>query len=189
MRKDFKPNTWLYPQPVMVIATYDEKGIPNAMVAAWGGIYDSNKVGFMLSSTHKTTENLKKKKAFTVSTATEKTMAEADFLGMVSGYDVPDKVSRAGLSWVESSHVAAPVLLEFPLTLECSVTDIVPVGEDFYFIGEIRNITADESVLDEKGMVQGDKLQALVFDPIHHGYRTVGPLVGHMLSEGKKYRK
>lgn len=96
MKKNFKPNTWLYPQPVLVIASYGADGMADGMVAAWGGIYDTNRVGFMLDHTHKTVANLLEKKAFTVSMATVSTMAEADYLGIVSGNRVPDKVARAG---------------------------------------------------------------------------------------------
>lgn len=113
MKKKFKPNTWLYPQPVLVIATYDENDMANGMVAAWGGIYDTNRVGFMLDHTHKTVANLLEKKAFTVSMATVSTMAEADYLGIVSGNRVPDKVARAGLHAVKSEFVDAPVLWNF----------------------------------------------------------------------------
>lgn len=62
MKKNFKPNTWLYPQPVLVIASYGADGTADGMVAAWGGIYDTNQVGFMLDHTHKTVENLLGKK-------------------------------------------------------------------------------------------------------------------------------
>lgn len=58
MKKHFKPNTWLYPQPVLVIASYGADGTADGMVAAWGGIYDTNQVGFMLDHTHKTVANL-----------------------------------------------------------------------------------------------------------------------------------
>lgn len=100
------------------------------MVAAWGGIYDANQVGFMLDHTHKTVANLLKKKAFTVSMVTVSTMAEADYLGIVSGNRVPDKVACAGLHTVKSEFVDAPVLSEFPLDLECKVFKVAKVGED-----------------------------------------------------------
>lgn len=99
MKKNFKPNTWLYPQPVLVIASYGADGTVDGMVAAWGGIYDTNQVGFMLDHTHKTVANLLEKKAFTVSMATVSTMAESDYLGIVSGNRVPDKVRAPDFMW------------------------------------------------------------------------------------------
>ena len=65
MRKNFGAKTWLYPMPVLIIGTYDENGNPNAMNAAWGGIYDTNLVMVCLADDHKTTLNIKKNKAFT----------------------------------------------------------------------------------------------------------------------------
>lgn len=164
MKKNFKPNTWLYPQPVLVIASYGADGTADGMVAAWGGIYDTNRVGFMLDHTHKTVANLLEKKAFTVSMATVSTMAEADYLGIVSGNRVPDKVARAGLHAVKSEFVDAPVLSEFPLTLECKVSKVTKVGEDYHFVGDIVNILVDEDILTD-GKIDVKKLQAITFDP------------------------
>ena len=70
MRKNFGAKTYLYPQPVMIIATYGEDGKPNAMNAAWGGIVGSNEIIFDLGS-HKTTDNILKAKAFTVAIGDE----------------------------------------------------------------------------------------------------------------------
>ena len=60
MRKNFGSKTWMYPLPVLIIASYDENGHADAMNAAWGGIYDYNKVMLCLSEGHKTTKNIAK---------------------------------------------------------------------------------------------------------------------------------
>ena len=174
MKKNFKPNTWLYPQPVLVIASYGADGTADGMVAAWGGIYDTNQVGFMLDHTHKTVANLLEKKAFTVSMATVSTMAEADYLGIVSGNRVPDKVARAGLHAVKSEFVDAPVLSEFPLTLECKVSKVTKVGEDYHFV-----LT--------DGKIDVKKLQAITFDPAGGKYIVLGDAVGNAYREGRRY--
>lgn len=186
MKKNFKPNTWLYPQPVLVIASYGMDGTVDGMVAAWGGIYDTNRVGFMLDHTHKTVANLLEKKAFTVSMATVSTMAEADYLGIVSGNRVPDKVARAGLHAVKSEFVDAPVLSEFPLTLECKVSKVTKVGEDYHFVGDIVNILVDEDILAD-GKIDVKKLQAITFDPAGGKYIALGDAVGNAYREGRKY--
>ena len=84
MRKNFGVKTWIYPQPVLMLGTYDENEVPNVMNAAWGGIYDYDKVEVNLAS-HKTTENLEKTKAFTLSIATKSTLVASDYFGIVSG--------------------------------------------------------------------------------------------------------
>lgn len=185
MKKNFKPNTWLYPQPVLVIASYGADGTADGMVVAWGGIYDTNRVGFMLDHTHKTVANLLEKKAFTVSMATVSTMAEADYLGIVSGNRVPDKVARAGLHAVKSEFVDAPVLSEFPLTLECKVSKVTKVGEDYHFVGDIVNILVDEDILTD-GKIDVKKLQAITFDPAGGKYIALGDAVGNAYQEGRR---
>ena len=170
MKKNFKPNTWLYPQPVLVIASYGADGTADGMVAAWGGFYDTNQVGFMLDHTHKTVA----------------TMAEGDYLGIVSGNRVPDKVARAGLHAVKSEFVDAPVLLEFPLTLECKVSKVTKVGEDYHFVGDIVNILADEDILTD-GKIDVKKLQAITFDSAGGKYIALGDAVGNAYREGRRY--
>ena len=111
------------PQPCIMIATYDEDQVPDVMMAAWGGQCDYNKITFELGA-HKTTENKKRKKAFTVSFATEDDMAESDYFGLVSGNKVPDKVKRAGFTVTPNPNVDAPIVNEYKLTLECRAVEI-----------------------------------------------------------------
>ena len=67
MRKNFGAKPWTYPQPVFIVASYDENGVPDAMNAAWGGISDDTQISLCLSAGHKTVANILKSKAFTVS--------------------------------------------------------------------------------------------------------------------------
>lgn len=173
MKKSFKPASWIYPQPALVIVSQDKAGETDAMVAAWGGIYDTNKIGFMLDHNHKTTDNILETGAFTVSMATLKTMAEADYFGTVSGHKVKGKIEKAGFHAVKSEHVDAPVIEEFPLTFECKVVKTTQEGEDWYIVGEIVNILADESVL-TGGKLDPSLIEPLTFDPVHGTYIRLG---------------
>ena len=94
MRKNFGPRSWLYPMPVLIIGTYDETGVANAMNAAWGMISDTDKVTICLDAKHKTVKNIMKKKEFTVSMADAKNVVAADYVGIISGNDVADKVAK-----------------------------------------------------------------------------------------------
>ena len=105
MRKNFGSKHWLFPQPVLMIATYNEDGTPDIMNAAWGGISDSDEISISISSSHKTAENLLKRGAFTVSFATVDQVAACDYVGLVSGNKVPDKFARAGFHAVKSEFV------------------------------------------------------------------------------------
>lgn len=181
MRKDFGAKTWFYPLPVLIIGSYDENGKANAMNAAWGGIYDYNHVILSLSAGHKTTKNIKAKGAFTVSFADAAHVTEADYVGLVSGNDTPDKLERAGLHTVKSGYVDAPVIEELPMALECR---LVKYTEDGNIIGEIVNVSADESILDENGSIDPAKLQAITFDPVHSAYLQLGGKVGNAFKDG-----
>ena len=183
MRKNFGVKNWLYPMPVLIIGSYDDAGVPNAMNAAWGGIYDTNQVMVCLADEHKTTENIKKSGAFTISFATVDTVVTCDFVGLVSANDNPDKLERAGLHAVRSEFVNAPVFAELPMTVECR---LLKFNEDGICIGEIVNVSAEESVLDENGMVDAARLHPIVYDSAAHAYWSFGEKVGKAFFDGKK---
>ena len=112
MRKNFK-DVGFYPQPVLIIGTYDADGVPDAMNVGWGGLVGGGYVEINISQGHKTTENLRLKGAFTVSFADRAHLTEADYVGLVSGHTTPDKIARAGLTPVRSAFVDAPLFEEF----------------------------------------------------------------------------
>lgn len=185
MRKNFGPKTWLYPMPVLIVGTYDERGAPNAMNAAWGGIYDTNLMMVCLADEHKTTENIQKTGAFTVSFATSKTVVSCDYVGLVSANDEPDKFKKAGFHATKSAYVNAPVIEELPMTVECR---LLKFNEDGICIGEIVNVSADESVLDESGRIDAKKLDPIIYDSAAHAYWSFGEKVGKAFSDGRKLR-
>ena len=182
MRKNFGPKCWLYPMPVLIVGSYDENGLPNAMNAAWGGIYDTNLVMVCLSDDHKTTENIKKNGAFTLSFATADRVAACDYVGIVSANDTPDKFTRAGFHATKSEYVNAPLIDELPMAVECK---LLKFNEDGICIGEIVNVSADESVLDEEGRVDAKKLDPIIYDSCSHAYWSFGEKVGLAFSDGK----
>ncbi len=105
-RVDFGAKPFVYPMPVLIIGTYDENGVPDAMNAAWGCITDMNEISISMSN-HKTTENLEKTGAFTVSFATEDTVVACDYVGVESANKVPDKFAKAGFHAIKSENVNA----------------------------------------------------------------------------------
>ena len=169
------------PQPCVMIATWDKDHTPDVMMAAWAGQYDHNQIVVSLSK-HKTTENLELTGAFTVSFADIRTVAESDYLGIVSGNNVPDKVAKAGFTITPSPNVDAPIINEYPLTLECKVVS----WKDGILVGEVVNMSADESILTD-GKVDLAKLQPIVFDAAGMCYRAIGDVVGGAWNAGKKF--
>lgn len=184
-RKNFGPNHALMtvPQPCVMIATWDKDHNPDVMMAAWAGQYDAKQIVISLSK-HKTTDNLELTGAFTVSFADERTVAESDYFGLVSGHQVPDKVARAGFTVSPSPNVDAPIINEYPLTLECKVVSF----KDGVLIGEVENMSADESILTD-GKVDFAKLRPIVFDAAGVCYRAVGDVVGGAWNAGKVFTK
>ena len=180
-RKNFGPDHALMttPQPCVMIATWDENRNPDVMMAAWAGQLDYKQIVISLSK-HKTTDNLAKTGAFTVSFADERTVVESDYFGLVSGNKEPDKVAKAGFTVTPSPNVNAPIINEYPLTLECRVVSF----EDGMLIGEVVNQSADESILTD-GQVDLDKLRPIVFDSAGMCYRALGDVVGKAWGSGK----
>ncbi len=185
MRKNFGHKTYMYPLPVLIIGTYGDDGTPDAMNAAWGGISDYNQVALCLSESHKTTRNILKRKAFTVSMADAAHVAECDYVGMVSGNDVKDKFAKAGFHATKSEFVDAPVIDELPMTLECR---LVKVNEDGLIIGEIVNVSAEESILGADGKIDPAKFTPITFDPVNNVYIKLGEACGKAFGEGKKIK-
>lgn len=184
MRKNFGSKTWLYPMPVLLIATYNEDGTPDLMNAAWGGIVDENEIGICLSETHKTTENIVRNKAFTVSVADARHVVEADFVGIVSSKNDPEKFKKTGFTAEKSAFVDAPVINELPMTLECSY---IKTTKDGLVIGRIVNVSADEEVLSD-GKIDPAKIRPITFDPANSKYVELGSVVGNAFGDGKKLK-
>lgn len=184
MKKDLGVKPYLFPMPVLMIATYGEGDVVDVMNMAWGGICGSNMVALNITETHKTAKNIKERRAFTISIADVAHLKEADFFGIASGNNMPDKFERSGLHAVKSSHVDAPIVQEFPVTLECKLAEIQNDQYGFRVLGEIVNASADESVLDEQGNVDPTKLNAFVFDQFQSGYYAIGEKVGQAWSSG-----
>lgn len=184
MKKNFGAKPYLFPQPVMIIATYDENGKANAMNAAWGGIVGMNEIIIDLSS-HKTTDNLLKTKAFTVSVADVEHLAACDYVGLVSANKEPNKMEKAGFTTVKSEFVNAPVINELLLTLECELKQVIDGSK---FIGEIKNVSIDESVLGDDGELDLNKFSPITYDTVHYGYYRLGEKVGTAFSDGAKLK-
>ena len=172
--------------PVLMVAAYDEEGKPNVMNAAWGGIHTDDMVGICLSEGHKTTQNILKTGAFTVSMATADQVVACDYVGLVSGNKEPDKFAKAGFHAVKSEFVNAPVIAELPMTLECELVSYDK--ETNHMVGRIVNVSAEEDILDENGMISPAKLRPIVYDSCNHDYLVLGETVGKAFSDGKQLK-
>lgn len=189
MKKDLGVKPAVFPMPVLMIATYGENDKIDVMNMAWGGVCAENMVALNLSEDHKTTKNIEERKAFTLSIADTDHLEESDFFGIASGNRMEDKFERTGMHAVKSKNVDAPIIDEYPLTLECKVVEMQNQPYGLRVLGEIVNVVVDEKVLDEKGKVDASKLNAFVFDQFRNGYYKVGKKVGQAWNSGMKFMK
>lgn len=181
MRKNFGAKPMLYPQPVFIIGTYDENGAPDAMNAAWGGISEADEISLCLSAGHKTVKNILKTGAFTVSMATADTVVPCDYVGLVSGNDVADKMEKAGFHAVKSEFVNAPLFAELPMAVECRFKSYDE--ETCRMVGQVVNVCAEESILTD-GKIDPMKLRPITYDSANHAYHVLGEKVGNAFSDG-----
>lgn len=186
MRKNLSPKAYVYPLPVLIVGTYDENGVPNAMNAAWGTVCDTAQVSICLSAGHKTVKNILNNKVFTVAIADAKNVVEADYVGMVSANNVPNKLEKINWKIVKSEFINAPIIEDFPLVLECKLVSYDKNTE--ICIGEVVNVSVDGMILDEKNKIDLNKFKPICYDCDTHGYYMLGEKVGQAFSDGLKLK-
>ena len=187
MRKSIKTTEAIFPMPVLMIGTYNEDESVDVMNAAWGMMIDRNIIALNLTETHKTVKNIKQRKAFTVSIANSDNVVAADYLGIVSGNNTPDKFANTKLTATKSENVDAPIINEFPICMECEFIEYQDGEFGAGVIGKVVNVTADENVMNGD-IVDISKVNAIAFDPYTHGYYKVGERVGEAFREGNKLK-
>ncbi len=186
--KSFEPKPWVLPQPVLIIGTYNENGEANAMNAAWGGQWDMKEIMISMGA-HATTENLNRNGEFTVAFATQQTMVASDFVGIVSAKNDPKKMEKTGWNIEKAEKVNAPVFTNFPMTLECRIKEKIDESSTgYYIVAEIVNILVDEKYLAEDGNPDIEKMELIIYNPIHHNYIRLGNKVGQAFSDGKELK-
>ena len=185
MKKSIKTTEAIFPMPVLMIGTYNEDGSVNVMNAAWGTMFERDQVILNLTETHKTVKNIRERKAFTVSLANAKNVVAADYLGMVSGNNTPNKFENSGLTSTKSENVDAPIINEFPICMEC---ELLEDESNWGIVGKVVNTLVDEEVM-TNGNVDINLLEAVAFDPYTHGYYKVTDRVGNAFKDGLQLKK
>ena len=190
MKRSLGPKTVLYPTPVLIVATYDKQGKPNAMNAAWGGICCSDPpcVAVSLRKATYTHQCILDRQAFTINIPSRRHVKEADYFGMASGRTV-DKFAVTGLTAVPSDVVEAPYIDEFPLVLECKLAHVFELGLHTQFVGQILNVRADEAAFSEGGLLDIEKVCPILFAPENGAYYAIGEFVAKAFSAGAALEK
>ena len=189
MRKDLGARAFGFgwPVPVLMVATYNDDGSVNVMNLHEAMRTNAGDLALCIGPRSKTHENVEKRGAFTVALVNREMMAEIDYLGTVTGRNVPDKFARTGLRAVRSAHVDAPIIEGCPLVVECELKELVRTENFSTVIGTIVDVAADESVLSESGKADAERLGMVLYDSFSNSYFTLGEQVGKAWSEGKRY--
>lgn len=184
MKKSIGAKSLAYPAPAWLIGTYDMFGKANAMTAAWAGICCSDPpcISVSLRKATYTYANIMEKEAFTVNIPSEDYVKQTDYLGIASGKDL-DKLEKAGLNTVRSEHIYAPCIVECPIVIECKLIHSFELGLHTQFVGEVVNIMAEESVLDEKGNPDMSRIKPVIYSP-ERAYYGLGRELGKAFSIG-----
>lgn len=187
MKRSIGAKTLAFPTPTWVVGTYDMNGNPNAMTVAWAGICCSAPPCISVSLRKATYSygGIIENKAFTVSIPSEDHVKEADYFGLASGRD-EDKFKTTGLTPVRSELVDAPYVGEFPLVLECKLLHTLEIGLHTMFVGEIVDIKVEESVLDENGSPDIEKIRPVIYGTGNRSYYGIGSDLGKAFSIGKE---
>lgn len=189
MLKEIKTRPAVMPAPVFIVGTFDSAGTPDAMNVAWGGQCWDREVALNISDNHKTTENLRLKQAFTLHIADTRTMALADFFGIVSGHHT-SKLEDAGVGYTKASTVDAPIIEGFRVVMECKVKSMEANGDGgVRVVGEVCRTLADDSVLGADGKIDYSALLPISYDSERMVYRSVGDAIGRAFHDGKAYKK
>ena len=186
MKKEFRVCPAIFPMPVILIATYNDDGSVDVMNAAWGTAFDTHQIELNISDEHRTTENIRKRKAFSVSLANEENMIPADYVGMVSGAKDIKKFEKTHWRAHKSDIVDAPILDDLPYSMECTLECF---KEDYGIIGNVKRVLVDDKYIDQNGKINLAKMRIIAYDPFNHGYYVVGEKVGQAFSEGRKLMK
>jgi len=188
MKKLLGPSPMLLPMPAVLVGTYNDDGSPNAMTAAWVAAcsHDPPCLGVAVRTNRLTFRNIEERGAFTVNVPGADLAVEVDYLGLVSGRKVPDKLARAGLETRPGSAVDAPIVDRCRLAVECRLRSRLDVGSHTWFVGEVAEVQADAAVLREDGKVDVARLDPMAYLTSEIRYRRIGEELGPAFEIGKR---
>ena len=164
MKKTLPPRPWFFPRPVLLITTHDGDGRDNIITVSWAGVACSSPptVTVSLRQSRHSHAAVLASKEFVVNIPTSKQRDAVELCGTLSGKDT-DKFARAGFEKLPASVVAAPLIAECPINLECQVRHVLPLGSHDLFVAEIVKTHVDHAVLREDGRLNDHALDCMAW--------------------------
>lgn len=177
---------YIMPMPVLIVSSYNEKDMPCAMLAVWGGISNETEIFITIASERNTLKGILDRGSFVVSMADVENEIACDYLGIETGNKVENKFEKSGLHATKSEFVDAPIIDELPFAVECRVKSYDE--KNWRLIGEIVNVSLDEKILGKDGKVSFEKFHPIVFDWMNKIYLSLGDKVGKAYRDGLTLR-
>ena len=192
MKKSLKLRAVVSPTPAIIAAAYDENGKADACTLAFY-TPTSHKppcltIAINATAKRKTLKSILRSGVFTIGYPSIEQAAEADYIGIASGYE-HDKIAEVGWTVTRAEKVNAPVINELKLVVECKVVNTVTIGSHVQITGEVVNIQADESILDERGKYSLEKLKPIIYDEENWRYLAVGEKAADAFKCGLVFKK
>lgn len=173
--------------PAMVTCSCE--GRDNVITIAWTGILNTQppKTYISVRPTRHSYQMIKKSGCFVINLTTRELVRHADWCGVYTGAKV-DKFAKCGLAREQAAEVDCVMLADSPLSLECKVTDVIPLGSHDMFIADIVAVDVDERLIDEKGKLHLERASLAAY--AHGDYFELGKKLGSFgFSVAKKRKK
>ena len=191
-KTELKLHSVVSPTETVVVSAYDAEGKPQACTLAFymvsSHVPPCVTVAINATQKRKTLKAMLSSGAFVLGFPSIDQVAEADYLGVESGYNT-DKLANIGFTTMDAETVHAPIVNEFLLSLECQIVHTVTVGSHMQVTGEVKRIIADESILNGKGKVELEKLRPIIYDEEQFRYLSVGEKVADAFRTGAELKK
>ncbi len=172
----WKPGTVLYPVPAVMVScgTMEQN---NIITIAWTGTVNTNPPMTYISvrPERHSYDMIKNSGEFVINLVTKDLTFACDYCGVKSGKDV-NKFQEMGLTPQKGEQVSTPIIAESPVSLECKVKQIIPLGSHHMFLAEVVSVSVSETYFDETGKFHFNKSEPICYS--HGGYFTLGKQIG-----------
>lgn len=173
----WKPGNMLYPLPAVMVSVADPRGRHNIITIAWAGTVCTNPpmVSISVRPERHSFGILQETGEFVVNLTTRELVYATDYCGVKSGRDV-DKWKETGLTAGRAAEVAAPIVLESPVNVECAVTEVLELGSHHMFLALVKAIQVEDGLMDETGRFCFERAKPLAYS--HGAYCGLTEAVG-----------
>ena len=189
MKQSWKPGTMIYPLPVVLISCGESEQEYNLFTVAWTGTVCTNPPMCYISvrPERHSYEIIKRTGEFVINLTTASLARATDWCGVRSGRDY-DKFAEMGLTAEAAAVVKAPIVAESPVSIECRVKQIVPLGSHDMFIADVVNVLVDEEYINpETGKLELERADMIAYS--HGEYFHLGKAIGHFGWSVRKKKK